>query len=152
MIEQFRRDGSAPEEFVELLRERGEGGIGVAGLLHSISDAEFDAFRLEEGSVSEERLEALESGAQPTASELEMWRQSVRDGVFTSGEGPWNPAILFRVEGAMGGPVYGVVLGEDGGSWADVFGPFLTPKTALEYLKTRGEVFDVSWVEDEPAS
>lgn len=147
MIAEFQRDGRASDTFVALLDERGEGGVGVACLWHPLDDSEFDPYILEGRGISEERLDALCAGAAPTSSELELWRQVEQDTAFESCR--WNPAILWRAVADDGMTLYGTALQEDGGSWAGAFGPFLTPEAALEDLRSRGEVTDVRWPDEQ---
>jgi hypothetical protein len=141
----YQHTRQAPEDFVTLLRERGEGGVGFAGIIHPLEDTKFDPYRLEDKGLSEGRLDALFSGEPPTKEELALWRNAVRDQVFQEGEGNWNIALLWRVTAVDQVTLYGVVLQGDKGSWDDVLGPFLTPETALQDLRSRGEVFDVNW-------
>lgn len=137
----------APPDFVDRLLERGEGGIGVAGFMYPLRDTNFDPWRLEGRGVSDDRFAALTEGAPPTEDEVALWKEAERNRIHEDGEGAWHPAILYRVTREGGDVLYAVVLQEDGGSWVDVFGPFHTPKAALENLRSRGELFDVSWPE-----
>lgn len=146
----FARSRRTPRQLEPLLESLGEGPLGHAMLLHPLDDDDFDPERLEgSAEIASHRLQALYDGAAPTATELDAWRAAVRAEILREGEGgPWNPAMLWRLVADDGVTLWAVVLGEDGGSWADVFGPFLAPSAALADLRMRGEVLAVDWADD----
>ena len=146
------RTGETPPELEDILDNLGDGGLGTAMFIHGLDASKFDPEKLEGSDINEERLDALFEGAAPTAEELEAWQRQVRREIADSGEGPWNPAILWKVTGDDGVTVYATVLGEDGGSWAALFGPFATAEEALADLRSRGEVSEVSWPDNAPGS
>ena len=46
--------------------------------------------------------------------------------------------------------MWAVTAREDGGSWAEVFGPYPTAEMALEDLQRRADVEEVDWPVEPP--
>jgi hypothetical protein len=148
LLASFARTGKTPAQLEALLKERGEGGLGTAMLVLPVDDADFLPDHLEGAGLPEERLDALYGGSPPTAEELALWRARRRETVIERTDG-WHMVVLWQVDTDDALRLYALTLMEDGGSWADVLGPFHTPVDALEYLRTRGEVSEVSWPDSE---
>lgn len=150
---EFAREGVATPEFEDLLRERGDGSFGTAICLWDLPDEDFDVSCVPEDALSEERYDALCDGARPTERELALWRKGVRDSFYEDASGPGGNIVwLWRLTDDDGVPMWAVTAQEDGGSWAEVFGPYVSASAALDDLRDRADVTEVSWPDDPEAA
>lgn len=141
-LDEFYQTGTVRDSWVNVLNACDEAGrfeyLGqwVPSSVADPDEDEFESYMLE-GDLPAERIDELDEGAEPTASEIALWKERNLEAELSEGD-HWLMVHVSRISDGEGREMWGATLHGDHGILQATHGPYRSEAELTAALEATG--------------